>query len=111
MALKTKPAYPFEDYLATEREACGEKHEYVEGEVFAMTGASFTHNLIVGNLLGELRQNLRDGPCFVLPSDMRVRIEAADASKYPDVVGLCEAPRFFDDRQDVLLNPTSIIEG
>lgn len=110
MALKTKPAYPFEDYLATEREACDDKHEYVEGEVFAMTGASFTHNLIVGNLLGELRQNLRDGPCFVLPSDMRVRIEAADASKYPDVVGLCEAPRFFDDRQDVLLNPTLIIE-
>lgn len=110
MALKTKPHYSFDDYLATERESADGKCEYLDGQVFAMTGASFRHNLIVGNLVRELGQRLRDGPCLVLPSDMRVRIEAADASKYPDVVALCEAPRFYDGREDVLLNPSLVIE-
>ncbi|CRI65180.1 conserved hypothetical protein [Thiocapsa sp. KS1] len=110
MTLKTQPQYGFEDYLAAERAGCDVKHEYVNGEVFAMTGASFTHNLIVLNLGSELRARLKGTPCHVLPSDMRVRIEAANAGKYPDLVALCEAPRFHDDRQDVLLNPALIVE-
>lgn len=110
MSLKTKPHYQFEDYLATERGQTEVKHEYVDGEVFAMTGASFNHNLIVLNLGSELRAKLKDRPCHVLPSDMRVRIEAANAGKYPDLVALCEVPRFHDERRDLLLNPTLIVE-
>lgn len=110
MALKTEPLYGFEDYLAAERLQTEVKHEYLDGEVFAMTGASFNHNLIVLNLGSELRAQLKDRPCRVLPSDMRVRIDAANASKYPDLVALCETPRFHDGRQDVLLNPALIIE-
>ena len=110
MALKSKPHYGFEDYLTAERAQAEVKHEYVDGEVFAMTGASFNHNLIVLNLGSELRAQLKDRPCHVLPSDMRVRIEAANASKYPDLVALCETPRFHDGRNDVLLNPTLLIE-
>lgn len=110
MALKTKPHYRFEEYLAAERAQTEVKHEYVDGEVFAMTGASFNHNLIVLNLGGELRAQLKDRPCRVLPSDMRVRVDAANAGKYPDLVALCDAPRFQDERHDVLLNPTLIVE-
>lgn len=110
MALKTKPQCGFEDYLVAERLQPDVKHEYLDGEVFAMTGASFNHNLIVLNLGSELRAQLKDGPCRVLPSDMRVRIEAANASKYPDLVALCEPPDFHDRRQDVLLNPALIVE-
>lgn len=110
MALKTRPGYAFEDYLAAERGQADAKHEYVDGEVFAMTGASFNHNLIVLNLGSELRARLKDGPCRVLPSDMRVRIVAANASTYPDLVALCETPRFHDERHDVLLNPALIVE-
>jgi Uma2 family endonuclease len=110
MTLKTKPHYGFEDYLAAERAQAENKHEYVDGEVFAMTGASFNHNLIVLNLGSELRSQLKDRPCHVLPSDMRVRIEAANAGKYPDLVALCDPPSFHDERHDVLLNPTLIVE-
>lgn len=110
MTLKTQPQYGFEDYLAAERAGRDVKHEYVNGEVFAMTGASFNHNLIVLNLGSELRARLKGRPCHVLPNDMRVRIEAANAAKYPDLTALCEPPRFRDDRQDVLLNPVLIVE-
>lgn len=97
--------YSFEDYLAVEREAIDEKHEYVDGQVFAMTGASYTHNLIVGNLLTCLNNRLAATPCAVLPSDMRLRIETANACLYPDITVLCEEPTFHDKRQDVLINP------
>ncbi len=96
MSLKTKSGYQFEDYLATERAQAQVKHEYVDDEVFAMMGASFNHNLIVLNLGSELRAKLKDRPCHALLSDMRVRIQAANAGTYPDLVVLCEAPRFYD---------------
>lgn len=110
MTLKTQPQYGFEDYLAAERAGRDVKHEYVNGEVFAMTGASFNHNLIVLDLGSELRARLKGRLCHVLPNDMRVRIEAENAAKYPDLTARCEPPRFHDDRQDVLLNPVLIVE-
>jgi Uma2 family endonuclease len=75
-----------------------------------MTGATYNHNLIVTNLSGELRTQLRGRPCAVLTSDMRVRVEAANACKYPDIITLCEPPRFYDERRDVLMNPTLLVE-
>jgi Uma2 family endonuclease len=110
MALQTRPKYSFDDYLAVEREAIDEKHEYAAGRVYAMTGASYRHNLIVSNLARELGNQLKGRPCAALTSDMRVRIEAADACKYPDVAALCEVPQFHDKRNDVLLNPTLLVE-
>lgn len=110
MVSQAQSAYGFSDWLAAEREALDSKHEYEAGQVYAMTGASFNHNLIVSNLIGELRNRLRAQPCAVLGTDMRVRIQAADAAKYPDVLVVCGAPQFHDDRRDVLLNPTLIIE-
>jgi Uma2 family endonuclease len=110
MALQTQPEYSFDDYLAVEREAVEEKHEYVAGRVYAMTGASYNHNLIVTNLAAELRAQLKGRPCAALTNDMRVRIEAADACEYPDIVALCEEPRFHDGRNDILLNPGLVVE-
>lgn len=103
-------AYRFEDYLAVERESTEVRHEYVQGQVFAMTGGSYEHSLIAANLAGELRQQLKSGPCVVLSSDMRIRIETADACAYPDVSVLCGDPVFHDQRRDVLTNPTLIAE-
>lgn len=110
MAVQTRPKYDFKTYLTTEREAVDTKHEYVAGQVYAMTGASYDHNLIVTNLVGELRSHLKSRFCTVLSSDMRVRIERADAATYPDVIILCEDPKFYDGRHDVLLNPTLLVE-
>jgi len=110
MALKTQSECDFDAYLANEREAVDVKHEYVAGQVFAMTGASYDHNLIVSNVIGELRAQLKTRSCAVLSNDMRVRIEAADAAKYPDIVALCGEPRFYDGRRDLLLNPSLVVE-
>lgn len=98
-----------EEYLAWEREAeC--KSEYLRGEIYAMSGAALNHNIIASNLNGELRGQLKDRPCQVLGSDMRVQVDAADAYFYPDISGLCGEFEFHDDRQDTYKNPQFVIE-
>ncbi len=103
------PRYTPEAYLILER-AAATKSEYLDGEIFAMAGASRRHNLITGNVLGELRAQLRHRPCEVYPSDMRVKIPATGLYTYPDVVVACGEPRFEDAVLDTLLNPTLLVE-
>lgn len=110
MSIQPKPYDSFEDYLAVERECLDAKHEYVAGQVFAMAGASFNHNLICTNVASELRQLLKARPCTVLANDMRLRVASADACAYPDVVVLCDQPVFHDAHRDVLTNPTLVAE-
>lgn len=98
-----------EEYLALERKA-ETKSEYVNGEIYAMAGASREHNLIGLNVGGELRSLLRDRPCETYVSDMRVRVSATGLYTYPDVVVVFGRPRFDDAQVDVLLNPTVIFE-
>ena len=97
------------EYLALERSS-DIKRELWNGELFAMAGASETHNLIVTNVVSELRTQLKGRPCKVYSNDMRVRIAPKKAYTYPDVVVVCGAPQFEDDRRDTLLNPTVIVE-
>ena len=66
------------------------KHEYVAGEVFAMTGTSDSHNTIAGNLYMLFREHLRGTPCRVFMSDLKLKVEAADAYFYPDLMVTCE---------------------
>lgn len=98
-----------EQYLAFER-AAEFKHEYWHGELFAMAGASRRHNLLVGNLVYLLNSALRDRPCEVYPSDMRVSGAAGDVYTYPDVSVVCGEPTFGDQAGDTLLNPRVIVE-
>jgi Uma2 family endonuclease len=104
------PRYGFEEYLSVERESVDAKHEYVAGQVFAMAGGSYDHNLITANLARRLGNQLDGSPCVVLTSDMRIRVEAADVCAYPDVSVLCGEPVFHDERRDVLTNPILIAE-
>ena len=98
-----------EEYLRRERQA-EYKSEYLNGEIFAMSGASEQHNLITGNIFGELRQQLRDRPCRAYVSDMRVKVRSNGLYTYPDVVVVCGEPDFEDNELDTLLNPTLLIE-
>lgn len=80
-------------YLDWETEQI-EKHEYLNGEVFAMAGASEAHVTIALNVAMALRTHLRGGPCSVFISDMKLRVEQANAFFYPDVLVTCaEADR------------------
>jgi Uma2 family endonuclease len=98
-----------QEYLAIERAAMT-RSEYFGGEMFAMSGASWHHNLVKDNLAAELRQRLKDGRCRVTTSDQRVKVDATGLYTYPDIVVVCEEPRFDDDVQDTLLNPRVVVE-
>ena len=104
-----------EEYIAFERKALpdGEiiRYEYINGELIAMSGASRAHNLITGNIFGELRTQLRSSGCETYMSDMRVSTPTTTSYFYPDVVVVCEEPRFEDDVFDTLLNPIILVEG
>jgi Uma2 family endonuclease len=108
MGVATRTKLSEGEYLTAER-AAEEKSEYLAGEVFAMAGASRAHSLIVGNLVRTLGNRLEDRPCEVYPADMRVQVRDSGLYAYPDVV-VCGPPRFLDEREDTLLNPTVIIE-
>ncbi|MBF0102294.1 MAG: Uma2 family endonuclease [Desulfobacterales bacterium] len=98
-----------EEYLEMERSS-EIKHEYYHGEIFAMSGASFKHNVIVSNIIGTLGNQLRKKPCHVLPSDMKLKVQGADRYVYPDIIVVCGEKKFFGDKEDVLMNATVIVE-
>lgn len=98
-----------EEYLAIERKS-EIKHEYFDGEMFAMVGASKRHNLITANLVRVLGNQLLESPCNVYASDMRVKVSASGKYTYPDVVVACVEEKFDDAENDTLLNPVVVIE-
>jgi Uma2 family endonuclease len=110
MSAASEPRLSFDDWLAMERAATAQRSEYIAGDVFAMAGGSEAHNLIVTNVVAELRNQLKGQPCRVYPSDMRVRIATEDVGTYPDVMVICGERRFHDDRRDVVTNPTLVVE-
>jgi Uma2 family endonuclease len=97
------------EYLEFERQS-ELKHEFLGGEIFAMTGASRAHNLISVSTSVTLYNQLRSRDCEVYPGDMRVKIQATGLYTYPDISVICGSPELNDDRLDTLLNPTVIIE-
>ncbi len=97
-----------EDYLAFER-AAGQKHEYVDGEIFAMAGGTREHNLIAANVVGELRSALLQGPCEVYGSDQKIGTPTRKYH-YPDVSVACGPLSFEDETRDVIDNPRVIVE-
>ena len=104
------PASPSpQEYLKRERRA-KDKHEYYEGNVTALAGASLAHNRIVINLISAINSSLKDRPCEILPSDIRVTIPSRKAYMYPDATIVCGTPEMEDDQFDTLKNPRVIIE-
>jgi len=69
-----------------------EKHEYLDGEVFAMAGASRAHATVAGNIFMALRNHLRGGPRSVLIADMKLHVQADKAFYSPDVLVTCANP-------------------
>lgn len=109
MSQQVKSYISPEEYLRLERQS-EYKSEYLNGEIFAMTGASRKHNLIALNIATSLNQQLRGKQCEVYASDMRVKVKASGLYTYPDVVVVCGEPQFEDDYLDTLLNPTVLFE-
>ncbi len=105
-----------EEYLEMERQS-PERHEYLDGFVYAMAGESPNHGTISTNLISEVRVQLKGSPCQGWAKDCKVRSgPAAEPGgrsgiySYPDLVVFCGEPIFHDQHRDVLTNPVVIIE-
>jgi Uma2 family endonuclease len=88
-------ADPERSYVSVEEYLEGElhsqvRHEYVDGHVYAMAGASDDHNRIAGNIFSFLHSALRGKPCEPFINDMKTKIELASAFYYPDVLVACD---------------------
>ncbi len=105
--LASRLTFSFDDYLAWEQ-CQPQRHEFMRGEVFAMAGGTDLHNEVSGNLYVMLRRHLRGSPCRAYMGDVKVRVEAANCSFYPDVLVTCAE----NDRTDRYLkrSPLLVIE-
>jgi len=109
--MSTQPtAYMSEEqYLEIERKA-EYKSEYINGQMFAMAGASLVHVQINSNVVFALRRNLSGSGCSVLFNDLRLRVPATRLYTYPDILVICGKPELADEHMDIVTNPTVIIE-
>lgn len=91
MALAKPASYlTVAEYLKFEKDS-PVKHEYIDGQIYAMAGASEAHNRIAGNLFNRLDDHLADDECAPFISDMKVYVNAS-LYYYPDVVVACDPP-------------------
>src|SRR5215471_14812449 len=113
----TRQPYRFtvEEYLAFER-ASEERHEYLDGVLYAMAGESLDHGRICVNLVATLVSHLRGSDCEVFSKDLKVCCGPYRAHTreglyaYPDLVVVCGAMQFHSQAEDVLVNPKGIVE-
>jgi Uma2 family endonuclease len=107
-AIEPPPFMTEEEYLAFERDS-PMRHEYVNGVVYAMSGASLAHNRIVTRLYKALERRLRGGPCEVFIQDLKLKLRP-DSDKfyyYPDLMVSCDRAGW---RKEWILNPRLVIE-
>ncbi len=81
------------------------KHEFIDGEAYAMAGASEAHNLLAGNIFAELKSQLKGTPCRTFIADMKVKV--ANDFFYPDVMVVCQNS---DDSDYYQQSPVIIVE-
>ena len=99
-----------EEYLDME-EVSPVKHEYFDGDIFQMAGASEKHNNIAGNIYGEFYNQVKKRPCKAYQNDMRLLVEKTGLYTYPDVMVVCGKPEIKKYKGlDNILNPTLIVE-
>ncbi|MBK8241402.1 MAG: Uma2 family endonuclease [Deltaproteobacteria bacterium] len=90
MTLAARQRYSFTEYLALEA-ISPVRHEFCDGQVWAMAGGSASRAAIAVNVASLLREGLRGRPCRVFGSDLRIRVRATGLATYPDVSVACDA--------------------
>ena len=109
--IPARQRFSFEDYVALE-EIAATKHEFLDGHVWAMAGGTPEHGAIAANVIALLSNQLRNRPCRVFTSDVRLRVEATGLATYPDVSVICGQMR--TDPQDpkggTIVNPAVVVE-
>ncbi|MGZ8219096.1 Uma2 family endonuclease [Methylomagnum sp.] len=114
-AVKPVHFYSEDDYLALERQS-EERHQYVDGHIYAMAGETPNHSAICCNLVAILVPQLRGKTCRTFSPNMKIRSGPIQKNtrkgmySYADATVVCGEPRFHDEHRDVLLNPKVIFE-
>ena len=109
MSAIPKKVFTEAEYLEFER-ISEQKHEFYNGELFAMAGASRQHNIVKENLSIEIGSRLKGGPCLTLSGDQRVKMDRARHYTYPDFIIVCGQPQYDNVDPDALINPQVIVE-
>ncbi len=110
MSTQSAHRYTLEEYFALEL-ASEEKHEFWDGGVWCMSGASLAHNQIVRNIGTALDTQLRERGCQTFPSDLRIKVPDYPPYRYPDLTALCGEPLIEQiGGLDTLVNPSLIVE-
>ena len=109
VAAYQKEKISIQDYLKMEN-AGVVKHEYYEGEIFAMSGAKVPHNTITSNLIMVIGLKLKGRKCFPYGSDQRIHIPSNTLFTYPDISIICGEILTLNNDDYNVLNPTVIIE-
>ncbi len=109
MELSESIYIPADKYLVGER-AAFEKHEYYQGQIYAVSGTSLAHNVIFKNLYIDIGSKLKGKKCQSFGSDLRVFISANYLYTYPDISIICGKPQTTDKTFDTITNPSVIIE-
>jgi Uma2 family endonuclease len=99
----------YAEYVATEAK-CDQRHEFLNGEVFATPAGTPEHGALVAAIIGELGIALRGKPCRVYSSDVRVRVEATGITSYPDASVVCGRLETDGVDRDAMLNPVLVVE-
>ncbi|HMY70759.1 MAG TPA: Uma2 family endonuclease [Blastocatellia bacterium] len=115
--IEQEPLYTEAEYLAFER-AAEERHEYMDGVIYAMAGESPEHGLVSANLVRIIGNHLLGKSCDLFTKDTKVRsgplpknrFQPKGLFSYPDLVIVCGERKYLDEHRDVLVNPTVIIE-
>ena len=98
-----------DEYLEAERKS-NYKSEYLAGQIYAMPGGNPMHSFIAANCTVEIGSRLKGTPCRTFTSDLKVRTTLNGLFAYPNVTVVCGELVYHDDRRDVCLNPTLIVE-
>lgn len=110
MALTQKhPIFTKQNYLDFERNQ-DNRHEFLDGNVYAMAGESFNHSTICFNLYGYMHERLRGKRCNGFSPNMKIATNDKGLFAYPDLAVVCGKTETFDNRKDIITNPTVIFE-
>jgi Uma2 family endonuclease len=109
MASRHPVHYTRAEYIALERSA-KEKHEYLDGNIYAMAGGSREHALYAANVVTLLSVALRGRPCAAHTSDLRIRVVDTGLDTYPDVSVICGQPELDPDDKHAVNNPIVLVE-
>lgn len=107
-AAEARETFTLEEYLALE-ESSPDRHEYVAGQIYAMSEPLQPHKLIAGNIFAALHAHLRGGPCrpYMHDTQVQIRVRGDDYVYYPDVLVSCgqtrdEKGRFIEQHRLVM---------